>query len=195
MPGRSPCTFLDRWRGHGGTQRSPGWYFLFFFVKAAYNQRVLSQKNVPVLIIFVSILLIPAVLILGMRTFIDEMPAFFQLRISPYKSLSYAMQNPQAQLISSEWNSYSKVDVVSSPSLHSVPGLSYQYLDPLPDIDALFVDGDNLSAILSPDADLHFAFYLPAALAYRLRPDAQTLILEPLAEWMSRPPKRWVQVR
>ena len=106
-------------------------------------------------------------------------PPFFQIHISPYKPISYALQPPQAEVLSTHWNSISKVEVVRSPSLHSVPGLSYRYLEPLPRIDALFVDGGNLSAIPSPDADLDFAHHLPAAIAYQLQPDAAVLILEP----------------
>ncbi len=106
-------------------------------------------------------------------------PPVFQLHISPYKSISYALQNPQAQVLSTRWNSISKVEVVSSPSLHSVPGLSYRYLEPLPRIDAVFVDGGNLSAIPAPDAELAFANHLPAAIAYQLQPEAEALILEP----------------
>ena len=108
-----------------------------------------------------------------------NIPTIFELHISPYKSISYALQNPQAEVLSTRWNSISKVEVVRSPSLHSVPGLSYRYLQPLPRIDGLFVDGDNLSAILPAEADLAFAEYLPAAIAYRLKPNAHTLILEP----------------
>lgn len=108
-----------------------------------------------------------------------NIPTIFELHISPYKSISYALQNPQAEVLSTRWNSISKVQVVRSPSLHSVPGLSYRYLQPLPRIDGLFVDGDNLSAILPAEADLAFAEYLPAAIAYRLKPNAHALILEP----------------
>lgn len=118
-------------------------------------------------------------LVLGLRIQSGEMPEFFALRLSPYKSLSYALQPPQARLVSSDWNSFSKVDVVQSPSLHSVPGLSYRYSEPLPSIQGVFVDGDNLNAILPASADLKFADHLPGAVAFELRPNADLLILEP----------------
>ncbi len=104
---------------------------------------------------------------------------FLDLRLSPYKGLSYALRYPDARLIFSRWNAFSRVDRVRSTSIHSLPGLSFRYLAPLPSVDALFVDGDNLSQILSPDADPSFADYLPLALAHRLRPSAEVLILEP----------------
>jgi hypothetical protein len=101
------------------------------------------------------------------------------LRISPYKSLSYALQVPGAQVVNRKWNAFSRIDVVRSGGIHSTPGLSYRYLQPLPALDGLLVDGDDLSPILNPDVDPAFASYLPNALAFHLRPHARTLVLEP----------------
>jgi len=111
---------------------------------------------------------------------LGEAPGFFDLKISAYKSLSYALQPPEAHIVSSNWNSYSRVDVVDSPSLHSVPGLSYRYTKLLPDIQGIFLDGDNLNAILSSDANLGFASYLPASVAFELRTGASVLVLNPM---------------
>lgn len=129
---------------------------------------------------FLLMILIAALVILGGRLQSGEFPAFFKLNSSPYKSISYALQHTDARIVSSKWNSFSKVDVISSPSLHSLPGLSYRYLEPLPPIDGLFVDGDNLNAILPADAEGAFADYLPASVAFQLRPHAKGLILEPM---------------
>ena len=128
--------------------------------------------------VLTAILAITSILI-TIQTQQDRTPPIFQLHISPYKPISYALQNPQAEVRGTRWNAISKVEVVSSPSLHSVPGLSYRYLEPLPRIDALFVDGANLSAIPTHDANLDFAHHLPAAIAYQLKPEAEVLILEP----------------
>lgn len=117
---------------------------------------------------------------LALQIHLGKIPPIFELHISPYKSISYALQNPGAQVISSQWNAISKIDLVSSPSLHSVPGLSYRYLDPLPRIDGLYVDGDNLNPILPPNAEIAFAEYLPSAVAFELRLQANVLILEPV---------------
>ena len=127
-----------------------------------------------------SAVLIISIFILGNRVASGSVPGFFHLTLSPYKGISYALQNPEAEVVSSEWDSTSKVDVVSSPSLHSVPGLSYRYLEPLPSINGLFIDGDNLNAILSGDPEMAFADFVPIALAYDLRPGASVLILEPM---------------
>jgi len=102
-----------------------------------------------------------------------------ELRLSPYKGYSYAMQYPQAKLVYRRWNAFSRVDVVRSPGIHSIPGLSYRYLEPLPEQDGLFVDGDDLSALLPEGADMSFSSYLPIALPFELRPGACALVLEP----------------
>jgi len=102
-----------------------------------------------------------------------------KIHLSPYKSLSYALQYPGAELVYQKWNSVSRVDVVRSPGVHSVPGLSYRFLEELPVQYGLLVDGDDLSGILAPDPDPSFAEYMPAAIAFHLRPENRALILGP----------------
>ncbi|MDW8326464.1 MAG: hypothetical protein RMK99_07860 [Anaerolineales bacterium] len=102
-----------------------------------------------------------------------------ELRLSPYKGLSYALQYPDAAIIFQEWNAFSRVDVVQSRGVRSLPGLSYRYLQPPPPQHGLLVDADELSPIVLPGADPAFAGYLPAAIAFQLRPEAEALILEP----------------
>jgi hypothetical protein len=101
------------------------------------------------------------------------------LRISPYKSLSYALQYPGSEVVHSSWNAFSRVDVVQSAGIHSVPGLSYRYLEPLPGLDAVFVDGDNLSPIVDTSVSAGLVGYLPDAAAFYLRPSGKALVLEP----------------
>jgi hypothetical protein len=104
---------------------------------------------------------------------------WLELRLSPYKGLSYALQYPGAQRIFQRWNAFSRVDVVRSPGVRSFPGLSYRYLQPLPPQDGLFVDGDELSPILQPNSSPEFTAYLSDAVAFQLRPNASVLALEP----------------
>jgi len=127
------------------------------------------------------LLLLLSVLGLGARLAGHPPPPLLALRLSPYKSLSYALQYPGAQLIYQRWNSFSRVDLVRSPGIHAYPGLSYQYMQPLPAQDGLLVDGDDLTPLVRPGQDLAFTAYLPAALAFRLRPAAEALVLEPRA--------------
>lgn len=105
--------------------------------------------------------------------------SLLRLRISPYKSLSYALQFPGAQLVSQRWNAFSRVDVVRSAGVRSLPGLSFRYLEPVPAQQGVFIDGDDLSPVLQPGADLAFSGYMPSAVAFELRPQARALVLEP----------------
>jgi hypothetical protein len=140
----------------------------------------LGARPIPRLILRIALVLVAFVLLdLGLR-FTGRTPlAFLRLRISPYKSLSYALHYPDALVISSQWNAFSRVDVVHSAGIHSVPGLSYRYLDPIPRMDGLFVDGDDLSPVVLPGANVEFVNYLPASVVFRLRPNANALVLEP----------------
>jgi hypothetical protein len=104
---------------------------------------------------------------------------WLELRLSPYKGLSYSLQYPQSRVIFRRWNAFSRVDLVHSAGIHSYPGLSYRYLKPLPAQDGLLIDGDDLSPVLQPGVDMEFASYLPSAAAYQLKPQADVLILEP----------------
>lgn len=124
-------------------------------------------------------LLIIVSLDLGLRLSLSSTFGWMELRLSPYKALSYALQYPDAQVLYRRWNAFSRIDLVQSASFHSYPGLSYRYLAGLPSQEGLFTDGDDLSPFISPDSDLAFADYLASALAYHLRPTATALILEP----------------
>ncbi len=104
---------------------------------------------------------------------------WFDLHLSPYKGLSYALQYPGAKIISSTWNSFSRVDIVESPGMRSLPGLSYRYQGSLPAEKGLYVDGDDMNPILDKNTLLSVTDYLPQTAAYQLRPRAKTLVLEP----------------
>ena len=109
-------------------------------------------------------------------------PPFWALRLSPYKTLSILLQTLDAEHTVSVFDQTTRVDVVESSTIHSMPGLSLT--SPLgPPLQAgLLLDGDSLMPITalsprSPDAAV-LAHNLPAGLAYRLRPGAKTLVLE-----------------
>ena len=113
------------------------------------------------------------------RTGQAEGKAVFDLYMSPYKSLSYALQYPGALISDTRWNAFSRVDVVQSEGIRSLPGLSYLYPGLVKADAGLFVDGDNLSPVLPVDLDGELFSYLPQWLAYRLHPEASTLVIEP----------------
>lgn len=102
------------------------------------------------------------------------------MRISPYKGLSYARLFPGAALQYSRWNAVSRVDVVANAGTRRFPGLSYQYLNNLPPQLGLSIDGDTLQpVILSTVDEFDVAAWMPEALAYDLYPDADVLVMEP----------------
>jgi len=105
---------------------------------------------------------------------------FLAVRMSPYKPLSQILRVPDALLEGTWWDASSRVDVVASSTIRSAPGLSLDYLRPLPPQKGLTLDGDNLQPLtqVSP-GDAEFADYLPTALAYQLVHHPRVLIIEP----------------
>ena len=101
-----------------------------------------------------------------------------EMEISPYKGLSYARQYPGAEVTSTRWNAYSRVDVVRSNGIRSLPGLSYRYEGELPRQYGVLVDADDLKAVVLPQNRDDYTDYLPGALAYHLRPQAKALVLD-----------------
>jgi hypothetical protein len=131
------------------------------------------ETRAPYLQSLISSIIVLALLFLTIRP-----PSFLEVRLSPYKGLSQALLYPEARIVFSRWNAFSRVDVIESRGVKSAPGLSLAYLDPLPPQLGLFTDGDNLSPITRPES-LDFIDYLPVSLPYRLRPRAKALIIEP----------------
>lgn len=108
-------------------------------------------------------------------------PAWWAVRLSPYKALSYALQAPGARLEWSRWSVSGRVDVVSGEQIHSAPGLSLRYKGRLPPQYGLTFDGDDLVPIsrrVMPE-DRAFLRYLPLSVATSLRPGGSALILTP----------------
>jgi len=110
-------------------------------------------------------------------------PEALKLRLSPYKPLSVINLAPDANTTLTQWSASTRLDVVESRSIHVLPGLSLNAAVPLPLQAALFIDGDGPVPInaLSPD-DVKaktLATFMPATLAYILRPNARALILLP----------------
>jgi hypothetical protein len=64
------------------------------------------------------------------------------LDVSEYKSISRTLQLPDAQVIHEQPTPFGLVQVVSSPVLRYAPGVSLQYRQPVPQVDAVFVNGE-----------------------------------------------------
>jgi len=125
-----------------------------------------------------------ATLVVGLVGLIVASPAWLEIRLSEYKSLSHRERFPDARVVFRGWNAYSRVDVLGSASIRVAPGLSLGYFGSFPPQRGLFVDGDGLSGIVGkaePGAGdvATLVDHLPVSLAYRLRPGARALVLEP----------------
>lgn len=106
------------------------------------------------------------------------LPAAFVINPSPYKRLSYFRLDPDAAIVDTRQNAYSRLDVIESRSIHSAQGLSLSYGGPLPRQIGLLVDGDTLYPVSdAAQASAELARALPAALAYDLRPSGSALLL------------------
>ena len=112
-------------------------------------------------------------------------PAVFEIRMSPYKSLPAVLRIPESRVLYTEENTYSRIDVVESPSIKSVPGISLKYTKVPPEQLGLTVDGDNLSPITKVEngkiLSLDFLEYIPLSVVYELKKitgDTASIVLE-----------------
>jgi MFS family permease len=110
-------------------------------------------------------------------------PSFFQPRISPYKPFSLALQFPGAEHVGTAYSPYSRVDLFKSPAVRFAPGLSFTYLDPLPEQTGIAVDAGDIYAMTDETDRKKLAFIrsLPSSLAYEVQRNRDVLIIEPRA--------------
>ena len=110
-------------------------------------------------------------------------PAALDLRLSEYKDLSAALRYPGAEIVATSWSASGRVDHLRSDGIRSVPGLSFTFDGAPPRQDGIAVDGDDLAPIpitgVDAGVDAEFARHVLGAAAYRLRPAADVLVLEP----------------
>lgn len=111
----------------------------------------------------------------------SQPPAIFRIPLSEYKALSVVASFQGSRHVLSRWNAFSRVDVVEGPAVRSAPGLSLAFRGDLPAQPAATVDGDSLRVIpmTTPNAAASaYVEYMPASIAFRLRQQARTLILQ-----------------
>ncbi len=107
-------------------------------------------------------------------------PAPLAMKLSPYKDLNAALRYPGAEISTTRWDQGTRIDLVVSDGIRSLPALSLTYSGPLPRQDGITFNGDDLSPVprLAPDSD-EYALHVLSSLAFRLRPSARALVLEP----------------
>ncbi len=117
--------------------------------------------------------------------FLSWNPPFLELPISPYKELNVALRFPGAHLLETRWSALSRIDLLESSAARTAPGLSLEYLHPLPPQIGLTIDGSRMSPITGfrgdpkTTEDLAFLDFLPSSLPYRIIRPERVLILQP----------------
>lgn len=100
----------------------------------------------------------------------------FNLNISEYNELTQALNVPNSHLLKTEWNSFSRIDLVNSSFTRYAPGLSSEYRELLPEQIGILIDGSDMNAITHYE-NLDFINYLPSSVAYHLIENPKTLIV------------------
>jgi SAM-dependent methyltransferase len=104
---------------------------------------------------------------------------------SPYKGVAYARHFPDAQRIYEDWGPQGYLEIYSSSYFHFAPGLSDMAAIDLPTMPenaylGMFIDGDGpigLMKQLPPEQSAYFR-YLPMAMPYLLRPNADAFMVQ-----------------
>jgi len=116
----------------------------------------------------------------GLIVLLVSLPVALDIKMSPYKTLSQVLLHPQAQTLWTKQNTFSRLDVVESSSIHMAPGLSFNYGRELPPQLGMTIDGGNLNPVSQIEAsEADFTEYLPTALAYQFTPNPKVLVIEP----------------
>lgn len=120
------------------------------------------------------------VMLLALSVILPYSGDLLPVRMSPYKSLMVALRYPEARLIETKWNAFSRVDVVDSGLVRYAPGLSLKYQGQVPEQVGVTIDGDALNAITRYDGEpssIAFTGFLPASLPYLLLSDPRVLVI------------------
>ncbi len=101
------------------------------------------------------------------------------VEMSQYKMLPQVLAMPGTKTIYQTAGPLGRIDVVSGPAIHFAPGLSLQYMDPIPPHVLLIVDGDQTSPVYDVTRRAEWAFtdHTTAAVAYHLSTSPSVCIL------------------
>ena len=99
-----------------------------------------------------------------------------ELNISKYKELSQALNVPNSKLISTKYNSFSRVDIVNSSFTRYAPGLSPTFMGNLPEQVGITIDAGSMNSITKYE-NLGFVDNLPSAVPYSLIRNPKVLVI------------------
>ena len=147
----------------------------------------LSFLNVKIIFLISLIGLVAAVFFINNRKFFKliqfliaiNLFLFFikiDTNVSQYKELNQALNVPNSELITTKWNSFSRVDVVNSSFTRYAPGLSLSFRGNLPEQIGVLVDGSNMNSITKFE-NLEFLEFLPMSLPYYLKNKPRVLVI------------------
>jgi hypothetical protein len=137
---------------HGLRPRNDTWLLLFFLATCILSLFIPSQTNL------------------------------YRIRLSEYKTLSQSIRAEGASILLTEWNPFSRVDVIKSPIVRVYPGLSYIYPSIPPEQLGITIDGENLSGVTRFSGrleELKFTDYLPQASGFILKENKKLLLINP----------------
>jgi hypothetical protein len=97
-------------------------------------------------------------------------PSFINPKISPYKPLETALRFPGSEHLKTYHSPFSRIDIFKSPAVRFAPGLSFKYLETLPEQTGISIDAGDIYAITKDEnrEELNFLRYIPSALPYEL---------------------------
>ena len=116
--------------------------------------------------------------VLGVMVFFFIVPP--DLDVSEFKDISKTMQLPEAQVIHAQSTPFGFIQVVSSPVLRHAPGVSLQFDQKIPRVDAFFVNGEWLGPVFgiqqqSLTGGRHIFDFSPMGLGFRMQ-DPKTIL-------------------
>jgi spermidine synthase len=110
---------------------------------------------------------------------------FEQIRVSPFKGVSYARQFPDARRVCQQASPFGYLEVYSSSYFHFAPGLSDAatlYMDEMPQnaFLGMYIDGDGPTGIMRqlPAGQSEYVKYLSMALPYGLKDKPDVLVMQ-----------------
>ncbi|MEE4363073.1 MAG: hypothetical protein V2J08_04020 [Desulfotignum sp.] len=116
--------------------------------------------------------------VLGVMMFFFIVPP--ALQVSEYKGIRKTMQLPKARTIHAQPTPFGFIQVVSSPVLRHAPGVSLQFDQKIPRVDAFFVNGEWLGPVFDIQQQRlsggrHILDFSPMGLAFRIQ-DPETIL-------------------